>query len=99
MGHPSVIVDRSGERGRRRKRRQDELRGWVLPVAPEELASVQVEEEDRQDEDDDERSGKEEDDRQEAGLVRGQLLQLHAMQVTPVGCRFLGDFSRGRNVY
>ena len=54
----------------------------------EQPVSVEMQVEDRQDEDDDERSGKEEDDRQEAGLVRGQLLQLHAMQVTPVGCRF-----------
>jgi hypothetical protein len=95
MGHPSVIVDRSGERGRRRKRLQDELRGWVLPVAPEELASVQVEEEDRQDEDDDERSGKEEDHRQKAGLVGWKLLKLHAALDAVAEERWQEGWNRG----
>jgi hypothetical protein len=37
-----------------------------------------MEEEDRQNQDNDEGGGEEKDDRQEAGLVRWQLLQLHA---------------------
>ena len=44
----------------------------------EQMAAVEMQEEDRQDEDDDQCCAEEEHDRQEAGLVRGQLLQLHA---------------------
>ena len=47
-------------------------------MAVEQPVSVEMQEEDRQNEDNDEGSGEEKDDRQEAGLVRGQLLQLHA---------------------
>jgi hypothetical protein len=50
----------------------------VFRVVSEQPASVEMQDEDRHDEDNDERGAEEKDDRQEAGLVRGLLLQLHA---------------------
>ena len=68
---PGPLVNRSGECAGCSNGWQDELRGGVLWVAPEEPVAVQMEEEHRKDEEDDEGAGEQEDYRQKAGLVGG----------------------------